>query len=132
MFVTVCSDLFHVTRRVENSRRWIDCLVFHVDRLHHILLALNLRSEILEAVGVALSLLEELNRAQSVRNECGYAPTVFHENVRGRPRLEITQEQLEHLLHLGFKCPKIADVLGVSLSTVRRRMSEFGLSVTTL
>ena len=33
---------------------------------------------------------------------------------------------------MGFKCPKIAEVMGVSLSTIRRRMSEFGLSVTAL
>ena len=38
---------------------------------------------------------------------------------------------------LGFQCPKIAEVMGVSLSTIRRtmyvyRMSEFGLSVTAL
>ena len=54
------------------------------------------------------------------------------ENKRGRPRLEIKQQQLEYLLQLGFSCPKIAGVLGVSLSTIRRRMSEFGLSVTSL
>ena len=63
---------------------------------------------------------------------CGYVPTVVCENVRGRPRLEVKQKQLEYLLELGFKCSKIAEVLGVSLSTVRRRMSKFGLSVTAL
>lgn len=99
---------------------------------HRILPAINIPSEASEAVGVALSLLEELNRSCSVRSPCGYVPVVFHENSRGRPRLEVKQEQLEYLLHLGFKCPKIAEVLGVSLSTVRRRMSEFGLSVSAL
>ena len=53
-------------------------------------------------------------------------------NHRGRPRLDIKPEQLEYLLHLGFQCSKIAEVMGVSLSTIRRRMSEFGLSVTAL
>lgn len=31
--------------------------------------------------------------------------------------LEIKQEQLEYLLQLGFSCPIIADVLGVSFIT---------------
>ncbi len=33
---------------------------------------------------------------------------------------------------MGFNCPKVAAVIGVSLSTLRRRMSAFGLSVTSL
>ena len=50
----------------------------------------------------------------------------------GRPKLNITHEQLEHLLAVGFSGPNVTDVLGVSLSTVRRRMSEYGLSVRAL
>ena len=49
--------------------------------------------------------------------------------VSGRPRYELSEEQLEHLLHLGFDCSVIASILGISLRTVRRRMNEFGLSV---
>ena len=45
--------------------------------------------------------------------------------------MDVKQEQLEYLLHLGFNCPKVAEVLGVSLSTIRR-MSDFGLSITAL
>ena len=111
----------------------LDCLVYHVDRLYRILLAINACSNnVLEAVGMSLSLLEELNRAQSMENEHGYTTQVLLENHRGRPRLDVKQEQLEYLLHLGFNCPKVAEVLGVSLSTIRRRMNEFGLSVTAL
>ena len=47
----------------------------------------------------------------------------------GRPRYNISQEQLEHRLHLDFDCPTIASMLGVSLRTVRRRMAEYNLSV---
>ena len=110
----------------------LDCLAFHVDRLSRILLAMDVPDEVLEAVGMAHSLIAELNSACRTPNMCGYVPTVVCENVRGRPRLELKQEQLEYLLKLGFKCPKVAEVLGVSLSTVRRRMSECGLSVTAL
>jgi len=50
----------------------------------------------------------------------------------GRPKFEITQEQLEHLLQLGFNCHKIAACLGVSLRTICRRMTDYGLSVSGL
>ena len=48
----------------------------------------------------------------------------------GHPRLNITQEQLEHLLNLGFSGPSIAEIIGVS--PVRRRVCEYGLSIRTL
>ena len=43
----------------------------------------------------------------------------------------ITKEQIEYLLHIGFSCSKVllADVIGVSLSMIRRRMTEYGLTV---
>lgn len=47
----------------------------------------------------------------------------------GRPKYNISCEQLEHLLGIGLTCPAIANCLGVSLRTVRRRMTDFGLSV---
>ena len=36
------------------------------------------------------------------------------------------------MLSLGFTCPAIAEMIGVSLSTIRRRVSEYGLSVAAL
>ena len=55
----------------------------------------------------------------------GYTPQYLFSGRIGRPRLDIRQEQLEYLLHLGFTCPQIAMLMGVSLSTIRRRMSEY-------
>ena len=133
--VVVCQRVQRLVACYEEGREpdKLDCLVYHVDRLHRTLLAINTCSNnVLEAVGMSLTLLEELNSSQSMVNEQGYTPQLLMENRRGRPRLDIKQEQLEYLLCLGFSCPKIAEVLGVSLSTIRRRMSEFGLSVTAL
>ena len=133
--VRVCQRVQRLVASYEEGRDAdkLDCLVYHVDRLYRILLAINACSNnVLEAVGMSLSLLEELNRAQSMENEHGYTTQVLLENRRGRPSLDVKQEQLEYLLHLGFNCPKVAEVLGVSLSTIRRRMNEFGLSVTAL
>ena len=61
-----------------------------------------------------------------------YRPGLLPVNSRGRPRLDVSSNQLEYLLHLGFSCPRIASILGVSLSTIRRRMTDFNLSVSSV
>jgi len=57
------------------------------------------------------------------------APTVVYMGNVGRPRFEITREQMNFLVESGFTGPQIASIIGVSLSTVRRRMAYFGLSI---
>ena len=130
----VCRRVKQLVASYEEGREpdKLDCLVFHVDRLYRMLLALNVNNHVLEAVGTGLSLLEELNRLHNDEADIGYTPSTVSGNCTGRPKLDIKREQLEYLLNMGFKCPKIAEVMGVSLSTIRRRMSEFGLSVTAL
>jgi hypothetical protein len=49
--------------------------------------------------------------------------------LQGRPRFVITREQLETLIEANFTGPQIAHMLGVSLSTVRRRMDLYNLSI---
>ena len=50
----------------------------------------------------------------------------------GRPRLDIPKEQLEYLLAMGFSGPQISNAVGASLSTIRRRMTQYGLNVGSL
>lgn len=49
----------------------LDCLIFNVSMLHRLLLSSDTGNEILEAVGVGLSLLEEVHHAQTIEY-CGY------------------------------------------------------------
>ena len=77
------------------------------------------RERILEAVSKSLSILVDLDTGM----QSGYVTTVVSRSRRGRPRLDVNQAQLEYLLQLGFTCPLIREALGVSLSTVRRRMA---------
>ncbi len=49
---------------------------------------------------------------------------------RGSPKLGITEEQLLDLLHSDFSVCDIAALFGCSTKTIRRRVEEFGLSVT--
>ena len=41
----------------------------------------------------------------------------------------ISPNQLSFLIENGFSVPQMADMIGVSVRTVQRRMSEFGLSI---
>lgn len=61
-------------------------------------------------------------------------PTPFEAHILldgslGRPRFSIPRNQLEHLVYANFSVPQIACVLGVSVSTVRRRMRDYHLTI---
>ena len=58
-------------------------------------------------------------------NRCCRAPVV----QSGRPRFDIPQGQMIALAENGFTGPQMAEIVGVSLSTIRRRMVPFQLSV---
>ena len=53
-----------------------------------------------------------------------------HSGGSGRPWMEIGREQLEYLVENDISIPNIAQVLGVSVSMVKRRLREFGISST--
>ena len=88
-----------------------------------------------ELVAIFFRLLYVLNNAKTkllqntirIRTNCS---TVSNsgEDV-GRPRFEVLREQLVYLIEHGFSCVQISEMVGVSLRTVRRRMSEYGLSI---
>ena len=46
----------------------------------------------------------------------------------GRPKFEISKDQLEYAVEYELKTPDIAKVLGVSVSTIKRRLREFNIS----
>nr|XP_055037085.1 uncharacterized protein LOC129424440 [Misgurnus anguillicaudatus] len=47
----------------------------------------------------------------------------------GRPQLSITQEQLQFLLEYNFSTKQMAEILGVSKRTVKRRLRKFSISL---
>ena len=48
---------------------------------------------------------------------------------RGRPRFDIPRYQMTSLLEIRFTVPSIALILGVTIRTVRHRMSDYNLAV---
>ena len=103
------NDLDGVSVRLETvfrSLMWVEPAFMSVDGFGSLLLAV---SEMMEYV-------------ESVVMDQRDSP------LRGRPRLSISPPQLSNLLEQEFTQVEIAQVLGCSTKTVRRRMVQFGLS----
>ena len=64
-------------------------------------------------------------QSQQFRNSYQVPLVVF--NRLGRPRFDISQEQLVYLRSLSFTWSQIAAILGVSRMTLYRRRAEFGM-----
>ena len=87
--------------------------------------------------GLEESILPHLLQAKQVlsisddqEEICGIAtPPLLQTGLKGRPRFDISLEQLSYLLDNGFKVTDIASLLCVSSKTVYRRLEENGLSV---
>ena len=80
-----------------------------------------------ESVRVAVANLRDIGDRNYAVSE--YVPCVCEGGGVGRPRFDIPREQLEALIETHFTAPQMAGMLGVSVRTVRRRMSEFNLSI---
>ena len=59
-----------------------------------------------------------------------YCPQKIYSQYRGRRSFDIHKERIELFLEYNFSLPQISEILGVSLSTVNRRLKDYGLSVT--
>ena len=90
-------------------------------------------AEVLRCVGEAhrrmAEVVEELQLTSGLDEEHHDQPYVTLSGAVGRPRFEIPRAQLEFLLQAGFSVPQIAHLICVSISTVRRRMTRYALSV---
>ena len=61
------------------------------------------------------------------RHVTSYSAPVTQVNRTGRPTFLISEAQLQHLRSLGFSWTQIAEILGVSYTTVYRRRREYGM-----
>ena len=105
----------------------IDAFTFRLDWLHGLIIRyidLYEFGEVVHLIGAARDQI--VNHQQSEDN---LTPTRIFLGDRGRPRYLIPREQLEFLLERCFSVVNIASLLGVSVRTIERRLSEFGLSV---
>ncbi len=56
-------------------------------------------------------------------------PPTLNNGLRGRPTFQVSRQPLEGLLELGFNFRQIAELIGVSERTIRRRRELYGLPI---
>ena len=56
-------------------------------------------------------------------------PVLLLDGTVGRPRYGISYHQLETLIAMNLAVPRIAQLIAVSTSTIRRRMRQYNLSI---
>lgn len=110
----------------------IDYLIVGTERVHYILATLvDSFPEIdrnLPLIELVVQCLNDIARNIDVSSNA-YGADHFYSGVRGRPRLVIPQDMLEYLIGYRFSVPQVAQLLQTSVSTVRRRMTEFGITI---
>ena len=81
--------------------------------------------------------LEDLKQLLNAEQTSGHGASEYntpriHSGRPGQPQFNITENQLQFLVGLNLSGSQIANLLGVSERTIRRRMSQFQLSVRNL
>ncbi len=120
--------LINICRKLSDGnlrRDVLDHVCYTIEREEHIL---TLCSQIMYIDGRIFLLLSEAklliwHEDQLQENsDINYQSSSSHDGNRGRPRYLITRLQLEYFIQFGFKVPEMASMLGVSKSTLQRRL----------
>ena len=79
----------------------------------------------------AISEVISFHQNVNFQNQMGRPNILERTSTRsvGRPKFVITREQLIYMLEYDISVPNIAHALGVSQSTVKRRLKEYGISI---
>lgn len=121
--------LFDLSRRLQSSpdENVVDFTIFRLEQVcGHLARMGNRFNPTLHAILEVISLLRNLN----LQNRS--LPRVLQQTRSssvGRPKFVITREQLVYMLDYDISVPAIARVLGVSQSTIKRRLTEYGISI---
>jgi AraC-like DNA-binding protein len=124
-----------VLREIQNAEvddNLIDSAIFRLEGLsNHMLrfcsLNMIIDDHIEQLIRGTASMLRRCRELETVSS--GFKIDKELSDARGRPRFLIGRDQLQHLLNYGICVREIADAIGVSESTIFRRMKEYGLSV---
>lgn len=124
-------SILSTLQQYEDSKdpMFMDMICMHVEILIRMLECLNASEWLLDLFRHALFLLQDICENGGNYSAGISVPCEREDGRLGRPKLVISQEQLETLLEMRFDCPTIAELFGVSLSTIRRRMTDYGLTV---
>ena len=103
-------------------------VIIKLDYVQRLAVNINMEEDIVNTIGRAYTMVVEIENNNF--NNSRYGTILHRSGQRGRPAYDISEEQLSFLLERAFNVRDISSILGVSVRTVERRMSSFGLSVT--
>ena len=116
----------------------VDAVLNQVEVVYRKLVAIDALGELdtngvsaLEFTGRAIAEIRRIVQSPQLMYSGAYSSRLFHDGTVGRPRYDVSISALECLIYSGFTVPQIAEVLRLSVRTVRRRMSEYGISIRT-
>lgn len=87
------------------------------------------KEDVLETIRRFIHCVKDIHDIFNVDQGSPFLRIPLIEHGVGRPRYDLPRDQLLYLLENGFTCDKVSKMLGISKRTVRRRMSEYGLSI---
>jgi AraC-like DNA-binding protein len=132
----VRATLSSLIRQIENisgGNDNLDGILYRLDWLYNSIVRyfqaqgqIRIHESVITLVGNAYDILAQ--NSQNLPHP--YTVEQISNGRRGRPKLNISQDQLQFLLERGFTITDISQMLGVSVRTVERRLHNFGLSAT--
>ena len=132
----LCTDVLSLGEEAAGvPHEMLDSFQYGLERVYRDLVAYEIlagngltqqQSEAVDFVRVAMRIVRDIAERAHRESSLDHSLSV---RGRGRPRLVVTREQLESLIETKFTAPQIAHMLGISVSTVRRRMDLYNLSI---
>ena len=137
-FRDICKDdLVDIQERLTDASSTLAMLVADMSNMEVGQVAgldVNLRNRLVDLKKDVLAILDIISsfirEGEDLSSEAAYRTqntTQQSASKIGRPPLAVTRDQLQHLRSLHFSWQKISKLLHVSISTIQRRRSEFGL-----
>ena len=128
--VNIRVHLIDLSRRLKQDSRddAADYVLYRLQQVarHLSRIAASVTGNIFEEVQLSLAeITSALEEAE--RNWQPVSFVVRSTGSVGRPRVEISKDQLEYLVEYELKTPDIAEALGVSVSTIKKRLREFNI-----
>ena len=104
---------------------WFTSVLLRYNQARNEKMLRNIPSTIIENLQAILNIVSRLD----IDISHGYRAGKIYSGYRGRPSFYISKEQLELFLDYNFSIRKIFEMLGASISTINRRLSIYGLSI---
>uniref|UniRef100_A0A1X7USS9 Integrase catalytic domain-containing protein n=1 Tax=Amphimedon queenslandica TaxID=400682 RepID=A0A1X7USS9_AMPQE len=108
----------------------LECLYGHILRIHEQNVSSNIvNEEVVDTIRKLLSIVNSISEDDGFTCDSTWQLPDVIDGHRGRPKYDLPRDQLQYLIENGFTTSRICSMLCISLSTLRRRMSEYGIRV---